>query len=199
MFLSTTRWSFNNLERGQWDICMCGGEEMQLYSFKFPISLVDREAGSLTNKWLWHLLAWTGGWWPPWYTQQLPDNREQNHIPILQSLVCDICIESRSQSTTPATLVMLTHSHCIIRASYSFLQSTGRINTITNRVDGKYCDFEALSQDRNLAVMKWADALNKDVTCYNNDNHDHKIIIEQSMLLMIAASEPDVRYPNSEF
>ena len=70
---------------------------------------------------------------------------------------------------------------------------------LTNRVDGKYCDFEALSQDRNLAVMKWADVLNKDVTCYNNDNHDHKIIIEQSMLLMIAASEPDKRYPNSEF
>ena len=85
MFLSTTRWSFNNLERGQWDICMCGGEEMQLYSFKFPISLVDREAGSLTNKWLWHLLAWTGGWWPPWYpAQQLPDNRitsrSYNHL-----------------------------------------------------------------------------------------------------------------------
>ena len=209
MFLSTTRWSFNNLEQGQWDICMCGGEERQLYSFKFPISpestAKQGAPGSLTNKWLWHLLHRLAGGHRD--TQHPAASWQQNHIPILQSLVCDICIESRSQSTTPATLAMLTHSHssqietciCIIRASYSFLQSTGRINSITNRVDGKYCDFEALSQDRNLAVMKWADALNKDVTCYNNDNHDHKIIIEQSMLLMIAASEPDVRYPNSEF
>ena len=103
MFLST-RWSFNNLERGQWDICMCGGEEMQLYSFKFPISpqSTAKQGAWQTNGYdIYCTGRVAGGGWPPWYPAA---SWQQNHIPILQSLVCDICIESRNQSTTPATL-----------------------------------------------------------------------------------------------
>ena len=35
----------------QWDICMCGGEERQLYSFKFPISpqLTTKQGAWQTN------------------------------------------------------------------------------------------------------------------------------------------------------
>ena len=87
MFLSTTRWSFNNLERGQWDICMCGGEERQLYSFKFPISpqSTAKQGAWQTNG---YDIYWPGRvarWWPPWYpAQQLPDNRitsrSYNHL-----------------------------------------------------------------------------------------------------------------------
>ena len=74
-----------------------------IIQFQVPnISSVDSEAGSLTNKWLWHLLHRLAGGHRD--TQHPAASWQQNHIPILQSLVCDICIESRNQSTTPATL-----------------------------------------------------------------------------------------------
>ena len=134
-------------------------------------------------------------------TQQLPDNRitsrSYNHL-----CVTFVLRAATSQPRRQHWWCWHNHTLAKLRLTYILLELltasyNNQLEGLPNRVDDKYCDFEALSQDRNLAVMKWAD--NKDVTCYNNDNHDHKIIIEQSMLLMIAASEPDKSYPNSKF
>ena len=171
------------------------------------ISSVNSEAESLTNKWLWHLLATV-----------LPSSflTAESHPDLTITCVWHLYCEPELQPLIHGgNTAMLTHSHyphwdlCLYhRAPNSFLKSTERINIKVCQIPTELTvNIVTVTQDRNLAVMKLKREMllwmkNKYVTCYDNDNHGLKVIVEhQSMFMMITTSdpEPDKRFPNSKF
>ena len=149
-------------------------------------------------------------------TQQLPDNRitsrSYNHLCVTFVLWTWAATRHprRQHWRWPCWHTRTIHMEtcvCIIE-----LLTTERININVCQIPTELTvNIVTVTQDRNLAVMKLKREMllwmkNKYVTCYDNDNHGLKVIVEhQSMLIvddmMITTSEPepDKRYPNSKF
>ena len=112
------------------------------------ISSVDSEAGSLTNKWLWHLLATV-----------LPSSflTTESHPDLTITCVWHLYCEPEPQPVIHGgNTGMLTHSLCLYhRAPNSFLKSTERININVCQIPTELTvNIVTVTQDRNLAVMK---------------------------------------------
>ena len=147
-----------NLERGQWNICMCGGEERQLYSFKFPIS------PQLTAK----QRAWQTNGYDIYWHGRLPGGHRatkqpssflttQSHPDLTITCVWHLYCDPEPQPVIHGgNTGMLTHSLCLYhRAPNSFLKSTERININVCQIPTELTvNIVTVTHDRNLAVMK---------------------------------------------
>ena len=178
-----------------------------IIQFQVPnTSSVDSEAESLTNKWLWHLLA-TVLPAASWHDSRIT-SRSYNHLCVTFVLWTWAATRHprRQHWRWPCWHTRTIHMEtcvCIIE-----LLTTERININVCQIPTELTvNIVTVTQDRNLAVMKLKREMllwmkNKYVTCYDNDNHGLKVIVEhQSKFMVITTSEPepDKRYPNSKF